>query len=90
MVRCLIAQTLYLCFNNLEMSSEKFTNTKILEIKTTDFDKKNTSKKIRTSVDINSLIIKLREKEKLQKHENLLFIGIISSIIVTMGIIGTL
>jgi len=72
------------------MSTEKFTNTKIPEIKTIDFDKKNTSEKIRTSVDINSLLIKLREKEKLQKQENFLFIGIISSIIVTMGIIVTL
>ena len=90
MVRCLIAQNLYLWFNNFKMSTEKFTNTKIPEIKTIDFDKKNTSEKIRTSVDINSLLIKLREKEKLQKQENFLFIGIISSIIVTMGIIVTL
>ena len=90
MVRCLIAQNLYLWFNNFKMSTEKFTNTKIPEIKTIDFDKKNTSEKIRTSVDINSLLIKLREKEKLQKKENLLFFGVIGLIMITIGIIATL
>ena len=90
MVACLIAQTLYSWFINMNMSSEQLTNTKISEIEIIDSDKKNISEKTRNSVDINFLLVKLREKEKLQKQENLLFLGTISSIIITIGIIATL
>ena len=90
MVRCLIAQIYIYGLIILNMSSEQFTNTKILKIKTIDIYKKNTSEKIRTSVDINSLIIKLREKEKLQKHRKFIIFRNYSSIIITMGIIATL
>ena len=90
MVGCLIAQIFNLWFNNFNMSSEKLANIKTLKIETINIYKKNTPEKISTRVDINSLLIKLREKEKLQKQENLLFLGIISSTIITIGIIATL
>ena len=72
------------------MSAEQSINIKNFKTHTIDIHKKNIAEKTKSRVDINYLLIKLREKEKLQKQENFLFIGIISSIIVTMGIIVTL
>jgi len=71
------------------MNSEQLTNIKILNTESVDIDKKNISEKTRTRVDINNLVQKLREKENLQKKENLLFFGIIISSIITIGIIAT-
>jgi len=72
------------------MSLKQLTNSKILEKESIDFYNQKTSKKNISRVDINCLLIKLREKKKLQKQENLLFFGIISSIIITVGVIATL
>ena len=41
-------------------------------------------------VDINKLLYKLRAEEKKQKKENLVFLGVISSVIVATGIIASL
>ena len=90
MVACLIAQTLYLWFINMNMSSEQLTNTKFLKTESIGIDEKKTPEKTRARVDINYLLLKLREKEKFQKQENLLFFGIISLILITIGIIATL
>jgi len=70
------------------MSSEQLTNTNNLKTESVDIYKKNTLEK--TKVDINCLLVKLREKEKLQKQENLLFFGVIALILTTIGIIATL
>jgi len=72
------------------MSFEQSILIKTPNTKSIDTNKKNIAENIETSVDINYLLVKLREKEKLQKKENLLFFGIISSIIITIGIIATL
>ena len=40
-------------------------------------------------VDINKLLYKLKEEEKKQKKENLIFFGLISSVIVVTGIIAS-
>ena len=41
-------------------------------------------------VDINNLLSRVREEERKQKKENLLFFGLISSVIVITGIIASL
>ena len=62
------------------------------EIKTqlnTDTASKSPSKKS-CRVDINNLMTKVRAEEKKQKKENLVFLGVISSVIVATGIIASL
>tara|TARA_B100002051_G_C16301674_1_gene423165 strand:+ start:284 stop:517 length:234 start_codon:yes stop_codon:yes gene_type:complete len=46
--------------------------------------------KIPNKVDINNLMSRVREEEKKQKKENLVFFGLISSVIVITGIIASL
>ena len=41
-------------------------------------------------VDINNLLSKVRDDEKKQKKENLVFFGLVASIIVITGIIASL
>ena len=41
-------------------------------------------------VDINNLMSRVREEERKQKKENLVFFGLISSVIVITGIIASL
>ena len=41
-------------------------------------------------VDINKLMFKVRNEENKQRKENLLFLGIISSVIVVIGIVASL
>ena len=40
-------------------------------------------------VDINTLMNKVRQQEKKQKKENLIFFGLISSVIIVTGIIAS-
>ena len=47
-------------------------------------------RKIPGRVDINNLMSKVREEERKQKKENLVFFGLISSVIVITGIIASL
>ncbi len=49
-------------------------------------------KTLRTSgrVDINKLMFKVRKEENKQRKENLLFLGIISSVLVVIGIFASL
>ena len=47
-------------------------------------------KKIPGRVDINNLLSRVREEERKQKKENLVFFGLISSVIVITGIIASL
>ena len=46
--------------------------------------------KITKRVDINKLLSRVRSEERKQKKENLVFFGVISSIIVATGIIASL
>ena len=45
---------------------------------------------ISTKVDINHLMSKLRTEEKKKKKENLVFLGLVSSIVVITGVIASL
>jgi len=74
------------------MSSEQSLNTKNIlhDTVNSEDENQNISKKKTIIVDINSLLIKLREKEKSKRQENSLFFGVLGSIIITIGIIATL
>ena len=54
-----------------------------------DVASKNPSK-ISKRVDINKLLSRVRAEERKQKKENLVFFGVISSVIVATGIIASL
>jgi hypothetical protein len=41
-------------------------------------------------VDINDLMLKVRNEEKKEKKENLVFLGLVGSIIVISGVIASL
>ncbi len=47
-------------------------------------------KKISGRVDINHLMSKVRDEEKKQRKENLIFFGLVSSVVVVTGIIASL
>jgi hypothetical protein len=64
------------------MSSEQSINTKTINIPTID-----TLSKTSKRVDINSLLSRVREKEKLQKKENLV---LLSAIVCVIGIVVAL
>tara|TARA_X000001036_G_C19980471_1_gene521970 strand:+ start:205 stop:432 length:228 start_codon:yes stop_codon:yes gene_type:complete len=47
-------------------------------------------RKIPGRVDINNLLFKVREEQKKQKKETIVFFGLISSVVVITGIIASL
>ena len=49
-----------------------------------------TKEKIHRRVDINVLMAKVRNEKKKQSKENLVFFGLISSVIIVTGIIASL
>ena len=56
-------------------------------------DNLSQSKNISTKsnrVDINDLMLKVRNEEKKEKKENLVFLGLIGSVIVISGVIASL
>ena len=72
------------------MSGERILQTEE-SIKTQSIDKvSNSSSKIPGRVDINNLMSKVREEERKQKKENLVFFGLIISVIIITGIIASL
>ncbi len=54
-----------------------------------DSESKKKQPKISNRVNINHLLSKVREEEKKQKKENLIFFGLISSVIIVTGIIAS-
>ena len=76
--------------NNFNMSSEQSIYVKSLHRQIVDIDEKNIPEKIKTKVNINHLLAKLKEKQKLKNKENLLFLTLIGSIVITIGIISSL
>ena len=57
---------------------------------TTNYKPAKKATKINGRVDINKLMFKVRNEENKQRKENLLFLGIISSVIVVIGIVASL
>jgi len=63
-----------------------------INIKTSNFNRTRVrnAKSPNRRVDINDLLFRAREDERKQKKENLVFFGVIASIIAITGIIASL
>ena len=76
------------------MSGERLitnTETKLSENQVSaDYQQTRKCAKISNRVDINKLMFKVRREENKQRKENLLFLGIISSVAVVIGIFASL
>lgn len=55
-----------------------------------NYNKINNNTSPNRRVDINDLLSRVRDNEKKQKKENLVFFGLIASVIVITGIIASL
>ena len=55
-----------------------------------NYNKINNSSSSHRKVDINDLLTRARNNEKKQKKENLVFFGLVASVIVITGIIASL
>ena len=65
--------------------------TKIPSVNLNILSSNNSSfRKIPGRVDINNLMSKVREEKKKQKKENLVFLGLVGSVVVITGIIASL
>ena len=74
---------------NEPLNSENVT--KIPSVNLNNSSSNNSSfRKIPVRVDINNLMLKVREEKKKQKKENLVFLGFVSSVVVITGIIASL
>jgi|TARA_B110001452_G_C14853358_1_gene298044 hypothetical protein len=71
------------------MSSEQLNNTNNIETPNIEnlIDSNPAKSKSTGRVDINHLMLKVREEEKKAKKENLVFFGLVGSIIFVLGII---
>ena len=81
MGRFFLVQYLNACFNLKIMSGDQVNYSSVNSKSST-----NTNNK----VDINDLLSRVRDDEKKQKKENLVFFGLIASVIVITGIIASL
>ena len=55
-----------------------------------NYNKVNKSSSSNRRVDINDLLSRVRDDEKKQKKENLVFFGLVASVIVVTGIVASL
>ena len=55
-----------------------------------NYNKINNSASSNRRVDINDLLSRVRNDEKKQKKENLVFFGLVASVIVVTGIVASL
>ena len=72
------------------MSGEQLSTENTIKTQELGSDGKVTRSKFSGRVDINTLMTKVRQQEKKQKKENLVFFGLISSVVVITGIIASL
>ena len=73
------------------MSSEHSINNQSIETPNDlDLNINNAQKKMPNRVNINSLLLRVREKEKKEKKENIVIAGLVGTVIVVTGIIASL
>ena len=72
------------------MSDDQSAVVKNIKITNSHFHSKNRARAPHARVDINDLMYRAREDEKKQKKENLVFFGVIASVIALTGIIASL
>ena len=77
---------------NLTMSREHVTNKStpafVIESEDLEFEK-HVKKEKSVKVDINLLMDKVREEKKKEKKENLIFVGLIASVVLITGAIAS-
>jgi len=81
------------CLNVIYMSKEHSLNITSIKQETPDsidYKISNVKYKIPGKVDINNLLFKVREKEKKEKKENLVYLGLVGSVVIITGIIASL
>jgi len=76
-----LVQSLNACSNLKIMSGDQVNYSRV---------NNTTSRSTNNKVDINDLLSRVRDDEKKQKKENLVFFGLIASVIVITGIIASL
>jgi hypothetical protein len=64
-------------------------HSKLANIPKTDIQNNLQPKKINSRVDINVLLAKVREKEKKATKENLVWLGLVGSVVVITGVIAS-
>ena len=72
------------------MSDDQSATVKNIKMTNSDFNSNYRAKVPHSRVDINDLMSRAREDEKKQKKENLVFFGVIASVIALTGIIASL
>ena len=72
------------------MSGEQLSTENTIKTQEVGSDGKVIHSKTNGRVDIKTLMNKVRQQEKKQKKENLVFFGLISSVVVITGIIASL
>ena len=81
MGRFFLVQYLNACFNLKIMSGDQVNYSSV---------NNTTSRNTNNKVDINDLLSRVRDDEKKQKKENLVFFGVVASVIAVTGIIASL
>tara|TARA_B100001741_G_scaffold300609_1_gene288048 strand:+ start:654 stop:857 length:204 start_codon:yes stop_codon:yes gene_type:complete len=56
----------------------------------TELKENNTNSSISNRVNINNLMTKVREQEKKERKENIIFLSLIGSVVLVTGIIASL
>ena len=72
------------------MRGDQLATDRITKTPNVNYRKASHARSSHNRVDINDLINRVRENEKKQKKENLVFFGIVASVIVITGIIASL
>ncbi len=74
----------------MDMSGEHISADRSIETpQKVTFEKKEANSKVLNRVNINNLMSKVREEEKKQRKENLIFFSLIGSVIIITGIIAS-
>ena len=72
------------------MSGEQISIDRSIETpKKITIESKKTTSKVSNRVNINHLMSKVRDEEKKQRKENLIFFGLIGSVIIITGVIAS-
>ena len=72
------------------MRGDQLATDRNIKVPNLNYRRVNRKRSSNTKVDINDLMNRVRESEKKQKKENLVFFSLIASVIVITGIIASL
>ena len=73
------------------MNTKQFIVEKSLETtNSSDFNIEIANRKISGRVDINKLMLKVRKEKEQEKKENLIFVGLVGSVVLITGLLASL